>query len=92
MINIDTYFEYRKGILFTRIYNLDDLKDDINLINEFDIRVNVINLSNIESINKEDIDNIKVNNELYLIVNDKIKNKFKRFNLINNELEIMGGI
>lgn len=92
MINIDTYFEYRKGILFTRIYNLDDLKDDINLINKFDIRVNVINLSNIESINKEDIDNIKVNNELYLIVNDKIKNKFKRFNLINNELEIMGGI
>lgn len=92
MINIDTYFEYRKGILFTRIYNLDDLKDDINLINKFDIRVNVINLSNIESINKEDIDNIKVNNELYLIVNDKIKNKFKRFKLINNELEIMGGI
>lgn len=92
MINIDTYFEYRKGILFTRIFNLDDLKDDINLINKFDIRVNVINLSNIESINKEDIDNIKVNNELYLIVNDKIKNKFKRFNLINNELEIMGGI
>ena len=92
MINIDTYFEYRKGILFTRIYNLDDLKDDINLINKFDIRVNVINLSNIESINKEDIDNIKVNNELYLIVNYKIKNKFKKFNLINNELEIMGGI
>lgn len=92
MINIDTYFEYRKGILFTRIYNINDLKEDIKLINKYDIKINVINLSHINSIDSKDINNIKINNKLYLIVNDKIKDQFKDFNIINNELEIMGGL
>jgi len=92
VINIDTYFEYRKGILFTRIYNINDLKEDIKLINKYDIKINVINLSHINSIDSKDINNIKINNKLYLIVNDKIKDQFKDFNIINNELEIMGGL